>query len=216
MLRLAIVILAALGTTAEALVVIDEPPIVEACGRGKTWADVNTCLTRQGAVTIERVLPKVKLVRIVQTEDKRPYDMGIYLYLQRADGSWSIGGMFAGASYSVLELAPLTIDNHAGYRLVVGVLARTRISLDGFTQLPVILQTQRTLFCSGDRYGCAEATTHCDVLYRGKTLWTFRGTLAIESGQVSDVGDRSRGGRVCVPAERVFLGWPINATPKPK
>ena len=122
--------------------------------------------------------------------------------------------MFTGTSYSVLELAPLTLDNHTGYRLSVGQLVRTRVSLDGVSQLPVILQTQRTLFCAGDRYGCADTTTHCDVIYRGKTMWTFRGTLAFEKGQVREVGDRSRGGRMCVPAERVFLGWPINPAPK--
>ena len=92
--RLAILILVAIGTTADARIVISDPPIVEACGAGKTWDDVNKCLTRQGAVTIERVLPKAKLVRIVQTEDKRTYDAGIYLYLQRADGSWPMPEFF--------------------------------------------------------------------------------------------------------------------------
>ena len=206
--RLAILILVAIGTTADARIVISDPPIVEACGAGKTWDDVNKCLTRQGAVTIERVLPKAKLVRIVQTEDKRAYDAGIYLYLQRADGSWSVGGMFTGTSYTVLELVPYTIDSHAGFRLAIGQLVHTRVSLDGVTNMPVILQTQRTLFCAGTTYGCADATTHCDVIYRGKAMWTFRGTLAFEKGLVRDVGDRSRGGQVCVPQDRVFLGWP--------
>lgn len=173
MLRLAIAIVIALGSTAEALVVIDEPPIVEACGHGKTWSDIDVCLKRQGAITVERVLPKAKLVRVVQTENKKPYDLGVYLYVQRPDGAWSVGGMFSGASYSVLELAPLVIDSHAGYRLVVGQLVRTRISIGGATSLPVILQTQRTLFCAGDRYGCADATTHCDVIYAARRCGRF-------------------------------------------
>jgi len=198
----------ALARSADALVVIDEPPIVEACPRGKTWNDVNVCLTRQGAVTVERVLPKAKLVRLVQTENKRPIDLGIYLYLQRDDGSWSVGGMFSGPSYSVIDLVPQTIDNHAGFRISVGQLVRMHTSIDGGSQAPVILMTQRTLFCSGDHYACADTTTHCDVLYRGKTVWTFRGTLAFEKGLVRTVGDRSKGGRVCAPTERVFLGWP--------
>ncbi len=216
MRRLAITILVALGRTADARIVISEPPIVEACRGGKTWAELTTCLTRQGAVTIERVLPKAKLVRIVQTEDKRTYDAGIYLYLQRADGSWSVGGMFTGTSYTVLELVPYTIENHAGFRLRVGQLVRTTVSLDGVTSMPVIIQTQRTLFCGGDSYGCADVTTHCDVIYRGKTMWTFRGALAFRKGMVLDAGDRSRGGLMCVPGEVVFLGWPTGAeTTKP-
>jgi hypothetical protein len=90
----------------------------------------------------------------------------------------------------------------------------TTVSLDGVTRMPVIVQTQRTLFCAGDTYSCADATTHCDVIYRGKAMWTFRGTLAFEAGLVRDVGDRSRGGLTCMPTERVFLGWPISSAPK--
>ncbi len=212
---LAFLILVALGARADARIVISDPPIVEACGSGKTWDDVNKCLVRQGAVTLERALPKAKLVRIVQTEDKRAYDAGIYLYLQRADGSWSVGGMFSGTSYTVLDLVPYTIDNHGGFRLAVGQLVHMNVSLDGVTSMPVILQTQRTLFCAGDTYGCADATTHCDVIYRGKAMWTFRGTLAFEKGLVRDLGDRSRGGMICVPQDRVFLGWPTGPAPKP-
>lgn len=210
--RLAILVLLALAGTAHAFVGIDEPPIVAACGAGKTWADLATCLARQGVVTVERALPRAKLVRIVQTENGRPYDHGVYLYLLRADGSWTIGGMYAGSGYSVLDLAPLTIEKHPGYRIAIGQLVRTRTSVSGFVNLPVTLQTQRVLFCSGVGYRCADATTHCDVIYRGKAIWTYRGTLTFEGGLVVNAGDRSHGGGVCEPGARIIVGWPA---PKP-
>lgn len=210
---LAILMLVALASTADARIVIDEPAIVLACRGGKDWADVSTCLARQGAVTIERVLPRAKLVRIVQTEDKRQYDIGIYLYLQRGNGSWEVGGMFTGTSYSVLDLTQVTIESHTGFGIRIGQIIRTSASLDGATAMPVILQTQRTLLCAGETYNCADVTTHCDVIYRGKAIWTFRGALAFERGLVRDIGDRSRGGMMCVPQDRTFLGWPIRPVP---
>lgn len=209
MLRLAILALLALAGTAHALVVIDEPPIPSACGAGKTWAVVNTCLARQGQVIMERALPRAKLVRIIQTENGQPIDQGVYLYLLRADGSWTIGGMFTGSGYTVLELAPLTLEKHTGYRVAIGQLVRTRTSVGGLVRLPVTIQTQRVLFCSGIGYGCPDTTTHCDVIYRGKALWTYRGALTFERGVVRNDGDRSRGGPVCQPGARTALGWPI-------
>ncbi len=196
-------------------IVISEPPIVHACRSGKTWALVESCLVALGKVRMERTLPRAKLVRIVQNADQVEDDAGVYLYLQRADGSWSIGGMFQGAPYVIMELAPITIENHAGYRIDVGRILRTTTSLDGVTSIPVILSLKRVLFCSGDTYGCPDATTKCDVITHGKTLFTFRGTLAFEKGLVRVVGDRSKGGSACVPTERVFLGWPVRPTKAP-
>lgn len=216
MRRLALLVLLALVCPAHALVILEDPPVVAACGRGKTWADVNACLARQGAVYTEGTLPKAKLVRLVQTEDKRRIDQGIYLYLQRPDGSWSVGGMFAGGSYTVLAFAPLTLENHPGYRISVGQIMPASAHF-GDPGIRVMLQVQRTLFCSGLTYSCSEVVTHCDALYRGKAMWTFRGSLdfAREPNVVHNAGDRSRGGPICAPPERVVLGWPSPPRSRP-
>jgi hypothetical protein len=196
-------------------IVISEPPIVHACRSGQTWALVESCLAAQGKVRIERTLPKAKLVRILQVADKVEDDAGVYLYIQRADGSWSIGGMFEGAPYTIMDLTPLTLENHAGYRIDVGQILRTTTSLDGVTSIPVILSLKRVLFCGGDTYGCPDATTKCDVITHGKTLFTFRGTLAFEKGLVRVVGDRRLGGASCAASEQVFLGWPVGPAKSP-
>lgn len=212
MWRLAVLVLAAVAGTADAFV-MEGDPIVHGCGHRKTWSEVSTCLEQHGEVTLERELAGAKLVRVVQTEDDQPTDLGIYLYVQAVDGSWSVGGTFHGARYGVRALARETIEKHTGFRIVVGQLARTRADLGDGYGLPVVLQTQRTLYCSGIGHACADVTTHCDVIYRGKALWTFRGTLARDGGVMENIGDRSRGGRICLPAERVPLGWPM---PKPE
>lgn len=204
---------------ASARIVISEPPMVRACPGAKTWPLVERCLAAQGAVQLERSLPKAKLVRVVMHEDQTTYDAGIYLYLQRPDGSWSLGGMFTGgmsggSSYTVLELAPETIERHTGYRLEIGQITRTTSSLDGATSVPILLRTRRVLFCAGTSYGCPDATTQCDVITHGKALFTFRSTLVFETGLVRVVGDRSHAGAACNTTERVFLGWP--AGPKPQ
>lgn len=189
-------------------IVIMDPPIVTACPGGKAWDAVQTCLARQGKLTFERTLPGARLVRVVQNNDGAPYDAGLYLYVQKPDKSWKIGGMFEGTSYSVIDLKPLTIAGHQGYELDVGQILRTSVSVDGATASPAVLSTKRVLFCAGDSYGCPDATTQCDVMVRGKTLWTFRGTITFEPGKAVVHGDRSYGGQVCVPTKDVFLGWP--------
>jgi hypothetical protein len=205
---LAILLLFCSGEAAARRIVISDPPIVMACREGKSWAIVEACLARQGKLTAERTLPAAKLVRIVQNNEGTPLDLGVYLYIRRADGSWKIGGMFEGTAYVVVDLVPLTLQGHAGYRLDIGQIMRSSVSLDGETSVPSILATRRVLFCAGDSYGCPDATTQCDVLIHGKTLWTFRGKLVFEPEKVKVVGDRSRGGQMCVPSEDVYLGWP--------
>jgi hypothetical protein len=207
-LALALILLS--GEALARKVVIREPPIVRACPDGKSWSAVETCLRAQGTITIERSLPKAKLVHVMQERTGGEIDdAGVYLYIARADGSWAIGGMFDGGSFSVMDLAPLTIANHAGYKLDIGQIMRTTISLDGVTSMPAIVATKRVLFCSGSSYGCPDATTQCDVIVHGKTLWTFRGTITFEPGVARVVGDRTKGGAVCVPTEQVYLGWPV-------
>ncbi|MBL9013945.1 MAG: hypothetical protein JNL83_07205 [Myxococcales bacterium] len=204
---LVIVMLLVADAAARRIVIMD-PPIVSACPGGKSWDVVKACLARQGKLTIERTLPAAKLVRLVQDNDGKPFDAGVYLYVQRADKTWNVGGMFAGTSYTIMDLKPLTIAGHRGYQLDIGQITRTHVSVDGATSVRAVLSTKRVLFCSGESYGCPDATTQCDVMIRGKTLWTFRGTIAFEPGRAVIHGDRSFGGQVCVPMRDVFLGWP--------
>jgi uncharacterized Zn-binding protein involved in type VI secretion len=202
-----LIVLLATSATAKRIVIMD-PPIVSACPGGKSWDAVQVCLARQGKLTFERTLPAARLVRVVQINDGKPYDAGVYLYLQRADKSWRIGGMFEGTSYAVIDLKPLTIAGHRGYELAIGQILRTTVSIDGVTASPAVLFSKRVLFCAGDAYGCPDATTQCDVMFRGKTLWTFRGRIAFEPGKAVVHGDRSHGGQFCAPTKDVFLGWP--------
>ena len=208
-MRVAALLVLLLATDALARrIVISDPPIVTACPGGKTWEVVQTCLARQGKLTFERTLPTARLVRIVQDNDGHPYDAGVYLYLQQLDKTWKVGGMFEAPSYSVMDLKPLTIAGHQGFELDVGQITHPSVSLDGVTTVRAVIATKRVLFCGGDSYGCPDATTQCDVMIHGKTLWTFRGTIAFEPGKAVIHGDRLFGGPICVPTRDVFLGWP--------
>lgn len=189
-------------------IVIMDPPIVTACPGAKAWDAVQACLARQGKLTFERSLPTAKLVRVVQNNDGTPYDAGLYLYVQRPDKSWKVGGMFEGTSYSVIDLKSLTIAGHQGYELDIGQIMHTTVSIDGSSSVPAILSTKRVLFCGGDSYGCPDATMSCDVMIHGKTLWTFRGSIGFEPGKAIVHGDRAYGGQFCSPTRDVFLGWP--------
>jgi len=206
-LALLIVLLA--GEASARKIVISEPPIVRACPGGASWSAVETCLGKQGTMSIVKTLPKAKLVRLLQSDgSNKKYDAGVYLYVEQAKGAWRMGGMYDGSPYTVIDLLPLTIGKHDGYRLDIGQFQRSSISIDGVTSVAVILSTRRTLFCAGDRYGCADATASCDVLIEGRTWFTFRGTFVFEKGQVRVVGDRKYAGPACAAEERVYIGWP--------
>jgi hypothetical protein len=204
---LAVVVLVIAGT-ADARIKVQVISPGDVCSSGPTWDAVVKCLRLRGKVTIERELPKARLVRVVEHDGESSYDHGLYLYVQRDDRAWAFVSAVPAQHVTVLGFAPHTIARQRGYRLSLGELDRRHISLDGETTISVTLAEQHSVFCSGAGNDCATATTHCDVIYRGKTLWTFRGRLVFEDGLVRDVGDRSHGGQMCMPQERVFLEWP--------
>lgn len=205
----ALLVLLLAADAAAKRVVIREPPIVRACPGGKSWAEVQRCIDRQGTVTVERVLDNAKLVHIVQKIDGTANDLGIYLYVE-AKGAWHMGGMFdASGDFVVTALAPLTIAKHTGFRIDITTWSHMPMSLDHVTSRPTIMTTRRTLFCAGDRYGCADAITRCDVMVRGKVALTFQGKLDIVGpSEVHVLGDRDYAGDICDATGRVFIGWP--------
>jgi len=179
----------------------------ELCGNKPTWDKVMTCLQGHGTTTLERVLPAARLVRVVQGKGERSDAHELYLYVRRDDRAWEFAGTAPALSMTVLGFAPHTIGEHGGYRLSLGQLDVKGVFLAGKGRIPVIVAEQHSVFCSGPGDDCAMATTHCDVIYRGKALWTFRGTLAFENGAIVDAGDRSHGGPECQPEERIPLVW---------
>jgi hypothetical protein len=175
-----------------------------------SWGEVMKCLQGHGKTTIERALPAARLVRVVQNEGESSFDHAFYLYVLRDGRVWEFASAVPAQHVTVLGFVPQTIARHQGYRLSIGELYRTEASLDGTTSIPVTVAEQHSVFCSGNTDDCATAITHCDVIYRGKPLWTFRGTLAFGKGVIIDAGDRSHGGSECSPTEVVPLVWPTN------
>ncbi len=207
------IVLATAGSVDARMVRRRDPPVVEACRSRKDWPEVARCLDKLGSFTIERSLARARLVRVwiddpdaVGAEMKT--DAGVYLFVQQKDASWRIGGMFARRmNDTVLALAAVTVDRHVGYRLDVGTLQRTPLSLDAAPPVDASIRTLTSLYCYGKDYGCIEVQTSCEVMSRGKALFAFHGTVRLEGGDVVVQGDQSLAGSVCASTPRFSLGW---------
>jgi hypothetical protein len=201
---------AASDAAARKLVVMD-PPMVRACPRAKTFNLVMTCLAKHGTAKLVRDLRGAKLVRLEQASG-RWVDATLILYVERRN-EWQIGGLHRsyGANESqLLAFEPVTVGKRTGYRIELGSTSQFTYMVDGITPVPADLRTQRSLYCSGDNYRCADVMSLCDVTVGGRTWHTFRGTLSIAENMVVVKGDRSRAGPSCNASERVYLGWPQN------
>ncbi len=189
--------------------VIEEPSQYYVCPKGKTWDEVAKCLRQHGRPEIVRTLAGAKLVRLDQRDGDKWVDTGLYLYVAQKTG-WAAAGNFqgGGTDYELLDLAPLTIGKHTGYRLDIGQATPLYVQLDGVTTSLALRRGTYTLLCNGIDGTCLFVTRNCEVLVHGNAYWTFRGAMTIDGNEVKVAGDRGYAGPFCSQAERVFLGWP--------
>lgn len=186
------------------------PPVISACPRAKTVAQLEACLDRFGAFRIEQVAPHARLVRVWQEDapGEPRTDLGVYLYVEGTDGSWGAQGTYVGSgTYAVLGLAPLTLTRHAGFRFEIGQELRTPMSLDGGPVVQLMIRQRISVFCGSGNYFCTPVTTQCEALVHGKALMTFHGVLTLHDAVATIAGDRRLAGSVCAQVESESLGW---------
>jgi hypothetical protein len=207
------VLLLAIGlsaSTADARrLVISDPPMVRKCPKGKTWQTVMSCLQQHSTPKVAREVRGAKLVTLFQKNGTNQLvDHGVLLYVER-NGGWQIGGRFEtyGAEYTVLGLDTITIGKRTGYRLDLGQASPFTLMVDNVSPVPALLRTRRSMFCSGDSYACADATTMCEVTVEGHAWYVFRGKVTFEENAAVVEGDRARAGQHCLVNQKVYLGW---------
>jgi hypothetical protein len=201
-------VLVSATAVARAKIVIMEPAIVRQCPHAPTWDGIEKCLKKLGKPTVLRSLPGARVVRLDQKSGDADFDIGVSLYVDQGK-QWKLAGLYEahGTEYELLAAEPLTVGKHTGYRLEVGEMLRTAVSLDGVTSTPALFTMRRVMFCGGDAWRCPEVITACDVLVRGAALWAFRGAITIADNKVTVKGDRSITGSFCSVPEQTFLGW---------
>lgn len=202
MIRIALV-LAALAASARAER-LAEPEIVSRCPAGKSWSAVEACLAKIGTPRIIQTLGAAKVVGVRVEGAKPPYrEHGLILYVERK-GTWRLEGMFHpyGNDFELLKLEAISINKRPGHRMDLGKVIAIEVE-----SKPATLRMQQSLFCTGQDWLCTEVTTACEVLVRGKTRWTFRGTLTFDKRWVVVTGDRSKAGPLCTVPERVPVNW---------
>ena len=69
------------------------------------------------------------------------------------------------------------------------------------------MRTQHVLFCSGQGWFCREIISACEVLVRGRTRWSFRGTVKHDRQWVTVTGDGRNAGTLCDVPARVPISW---------
>jgi hypothetical protein len=184
------------------------PPQVRACRHAPSFATIEQCLRARGRVTVLRELPHARVVRIEEKFERGDdTDVGMSLYVERA-GSWRLGGIFESQGpYELLAADTVRSGTHEGYRLDVGDIRTTSLSLDDVTSTPAAVRAHRVVLCSGDDWHCIEMMTACDVLVRGRTYFTFRGAVEVGNNVVRVAGDRRAAGTLCSVPASVLLGW---------
>lgn len=184
------------------------PAVVNTCAHAPSFDAVEKCLRKLGTATVVRTLPGARLVHIERTGDS-PYDLGLALYVEH-DGQWHVGGVYEprGSTYELLDAAVLVVDKHSGFRIDIGELHSTQVSIDGIRTVPARFAFRSVLLCAGEGWACTRITTGCDVLVRGATMWTFHGTLSIENQRFQLAGDRSASLPNCNLPQTGFVGWP--------
>ena len=181
---------------------LDEPEVVNHCSSGKSWSAVETCLRKLGTPRVIRTLGTAKVVG-VRSDTKPPREHGLILYVERS-GTWNLEGFFPSFhdDFELLGLQPVTIGKRRGYRLDVGKAGDVDVDSQ-----PATIRSQHALFCSGQGWFCREIMTACEVLVRGKTRWSFRGTLEYDKEWVTVTGDRRNAGTLCNAPERIPISW---------
>ena len=174
---------------------IVEPKLVRECSIGKSWAAVATCLGKLGPT---RILHTTKSARVVALEKH-----GLALFVERK-GTWNLEGLaeLGGTDHDLLGVTPLTIGTRSGYRVDIGRVFQHRLELQDAQW-----RIQSSLYCSGNTWICTEVITACDILVRGTTRWTFRGTVTLDKRVAVIAGDRSHAGTHCSVPERITLRW---------
>ncbi|MDB4954215.1 MAG: hypothetical protein JWO36_1784 [Myxococcales bacterium] len=176
------------------------PQAQDVCKTASSLELLTTCLARFGKPSVIWTAPHLELIELTHGGS----DAGALLYHQQGN-QWAIAGM-SYQSDGVLDVKPLTIGKHTGYRLEFERHRPTLIALDDGSSVPATLATRSSLFCHGDSSWCTEVITACDIRINGRTYRTFRGTVKLEADVVEIIGDRAHGGE-CVQPERVALGW---------
>jgi hypothetical protein len=105
-----IVLVATVGTADARMLKAQARSPGQQCPRAPTWDDVTKCLRPKGTLTIERVLPRVRLVRVVEADGERSDDHRFFLYAQRDDRTWELAGSIPAQFVTVLGMAPYTIS----------------------------------------------------------------------------------------------------------
>jgi hypothetical protein len=189
--------------------VVEEPGMYYACPSGKKWDDVKKCLDKQGRPVILKELAGAKLVRLDQKEGALWVDGGVYLYVD-TKREWKIAGSFfgRGTDYELVDVRPLSVGKHAGFRIDIAQASPLYVQLDGLTSQLATRRAYQTLFCSPAASYCAQAIRSCEVLVRGHAYWTFRGDMKLNGNEITIAGDRRLAGPFCSQTERVLLGWP--------
>jgi hypothetical protein len=187
------------ASPASARRVVHIPKMAELCPGNADWNKVEQCVRRHGQWTLERDTRDVKLLRLPDTSRFA----GFLLYVN--DRGWKIRGELRQYHpYEVLAFKHAKLGPRTGYLLELGGIYRTSTLVDQETTIEVSVRHKLTAICLDDRVGCMQVVTACDTMYRGRALYTFRGSLVYEGRELKVVGDRSNAGPLCSQSELVL------------
>src|SRR5687767_11698211 len=117
-------------------------------------------------------LPTTKLLTMRAPGEHARKQLALYILVSK---NWIRAGVYAELNDSTELLSFKQID--AAYRVDLGFASHTWVTVDDITSRPALLKRTHTYICDMQNAACRSVQSSCDVLVRGRTIATFRGTV---------------------------------------
>ena len=182
---------------------------VEPCEQGKTWKAIETCLGKQGTLTVIYETEGVKVVQVAFRAPSTATRLGLYTQREK---SWYRAGLYASTSPSneLLGVRAFTSPLGMGVRIDMGQSMRSNISFDQTTSTRGLVRRVTSTICVPGAWQCRAVLTSCDAYIHGRLLWTFQGSVMWHASLGLRLqGDVTRAGGLCMPPRTMIasLAW---------
>jgi hypothetical protein len=202
-----VVVMSVLAPARAERVVLRRPELAFTCATAPSWAAVETCITQHGwKMIVARTLAHAKVIELVEPGP----ETGLALYMEHANGKWSLAGQLDAqtGTFELLDVAPIKLGHTEGFRLDIGMRQQTGISPDSVTSIEGFELTKHVLYCSGLGTNCAAIIPSCDVILDGRIYSTFHGEIHITGHELAVEGDATFAMPLCNGPQRQQLNWP--------
>ena len=170
------------------------------CKPNTEFKQFMACQFKGWSLEILHEVPAAKLLTIRAPGEHARKQLALYLLV---DKNWVRAGVYAELNDSTDLLSFKQIDG--AYRVDLGFTNHTWVTSDDITSQPAMLRRTHTYICELENAACRSVQSSCDVLVRGRTIATFRGTVKWNGKDLKVRGDDRNTNRYCVKPPPIMM-----------